>query len=886
MNLNTTDINNLPILDQAPVTNPEKKAETLDGRRVLNDNLPVLNQILDGFRDGLNGELGDLGLLAEEHGFMVQTTTTETTTVTTVKNIFFDAKPENGGQIRMLESTQNTVEGDKKLIVTRFDNDQKFEDMIRIVEGADGKVSISTAKPGENGPVRNTQVINVGGDLNIVNGDQQNLNLENVNGAPVLNTGNAELGINPPPVGINPPPPPPAPLPPPVGINPPAEPRGELRMLNADEVPEGIDSLGNNFQTSGGFIVTTNNGAKRVKIYNPQGEIISDIYGDPHVVENGKHAPGQEGHKAASFHFGDNSYFLLPDGTKMLFNTKEIINDKLTADDNVYVNRGLIIEDNGKIGRIGLDIDDQTRMNTGITDAPVFPLGAPEGEPFPGPSFDGLGSDAEGAAVFAWSERANNGEGGWAVYNEEKRSFYDVDNESWADYRKEGGASFKDQAVIQDGQYLELNERFAGEIVRTFGHEPVLPPPVGINPPPPPAPVPPPVGINPPPPPAPVPPPVGINPPPPPAPVPPPVGINPPPPPAPVPAPVDPGLAIVQAADLPQGITNLGTTFKTSGGYYISTDIQNGAGHQVRIYDNNGKQLSYIAGDPHVDDNGDGQWDWHFGNDSYFILPDGTEILFNTKEVTPGVYVTKGLQIKDGDQLGLTGLNQDDTSIMNTGIQDINPANHDSFYFLGKDEDGAGVFAWSDQANNNRGGWTIFQNNGFYDVADETWQGYLENKGFQGQITGSTLNTQFHREIAEKLGTRMGSNPSPSTNQAPTPQAGGSTGTSNPVNQGTTAPNTGNTTVATGTRTANANTGNNTVDRFVDILHNGSVEDLLDYYKENYRSIEKFYKEVEAAELEKLINDLTSKINNLDNDKKEELGREINILKGRLEALK
>jgi predicted methyltransferase len=53
--------------------------------------------------------------------------------------------------------------------------------------------------------------------------------------------------------------------------------------------------------------------------------------------------------------------------------------------------------------------------------------------------------------------------------------------------------------------------------------------------------------------------------------------------------------------------------------------------YDVREYDSEGKLVSSYTGDPHVDENGDGEWDWHFGNSSTFTLSNGATVNFETK---------------------------------------------------------------------------------------------------------------------------------------------------------------------------------------------------------------------------------------------------------------
>ena len=51
--------------------------------------------------------------------------------------------------------------------------------------------------------------------------------------------------------------------------------------------------------------------------------------------------------------------------------------------------------------------------------------------------------------------------------------------------------------------------------------------------------------------------------------------------------------------------------------------------YDIRIYNSSGQQITRIWGDPHVNENGGGD-NWHFGNNSTFVLTDGTKICLDT----------------------------------------------------------------------------------------------------------------------------------------------------------------------------------------------------------------------------------------------------------------
>jgi hypothetical protein len=195
-----------------------------------------------------------------------------------------------------------------------------------------------------------------------------------------------------------------------------------------------------------------------------------------------------------------------------------------------------------------------------------------------------------------------------------------------------------------------------------------------------------------------------------------------------------------------------GSFFVTESGFTILTDTNVG-GHQTDIYDNAGEMITRIWGDPHVGDGtfAAGGWNWHFGNDSTFILPDGTEIMFNTEgNANNNVYVTTGLYIKSGNDVYQTGQDfgtqttgvASDAGTRNSSITKLamNATEFDATYAdAGSDANGAGVFAWTKSANNGAGGWAILTDGGiFQDVKNEDWGVYLQagKASFDGQYDG------------------------------------------------------------------------------------------------------------------------------------------------------
>ena len=150
----------------------------------------------------------------------------------------------------------------------------------------------------------------------------------------------------------------------------------------------------------------------------------------------------------------------------------------------------------------------------------------------------------------------------------------------------------------------------------------------------------------------------------------------------------------------------------SQGGYTIEMK-----GNETIVYDAKGTQITRIWGDPHVNEKNGGD-NWHFGNDSTFILPDGTKLCLDTREVSPGIFVTVGVDVLSGSERYHYG--EGDAGGMTRDAIAWDGQNADSK----KGDSSAGVFAL--QSN---GEWAIMAKDGkFYDITDESWQSYLKDK--------------------------------------------------------------------------------------------------------------------------------------------------------------
>lgn len=192
--------------------------------------------------------------------------------------------------------------------------------------------------------------------------------------------------------------------------------------------------------------------------------------------------------------------------------------------------------------------------------------------------------------------------------------------------------------------------------------------------------------------------------------------------------------------------------FTTSGGYQVETDVNQG-GHQTWIRNPAGETIAHIHGDPHVDLNADGTDDFHFGDNSSFVLGDGTEIFLNTENVAgtdaagdythSKVFLTTGVYVKAGDNIIQTGDDTADDGNREAGFREAEA----SEMFRGTDANGAGLFGLDDQGNAH-----IANNNGSWDnLQDESWDGYLEDAGFAGQRGGASNFEPEHMPSADEL---------------------------------------------------------------------------------------------------------------------------------------
>ncbi|MEO1175148.1 MAG: hypothetical protein AAFX94_24295, partial [Myxococcota bacterium] len=183
------------------------------------------------------------------------------------------------------------------------------------------------------------------------------------------------------------------------------------------------------------------------------------------------------------------------------------------------------------------------------------------------------------------------------------------------------------------------------------------------------------------------------------------------------------------------------------GGFRVDT-----RDHKIFIYqqDEAGQWQGHtrISGDPHVytSQNGEdvinkeGGWDWHYGEDSTFILPDGSKIATNSVETKPGsgIFYNRGIDIQSGDQRGFSGLSFEGemrTAGVTNDRVEFDEANVDTKGTSG------GVFA---MVGND---WAKLDPNGQAAMVDhESWDGYLATRDVTS--SGAAVQLSADQELA------------------------------------------------------------------------------------------------------------------------------------------
>jgi hypothetical protein len=190
--------------------------------------------------------------------------------------------------------------------------------------------------------------------------------------------------------------------------------------------------------TAGGFKIRSNSNAQTILIYRPDGSLMTKIWGDPHVNEY-----NEEGQHTGTWHYADDSMFILPDGTELVMNSTVWGN----ANENIMVNRGIYVRNGDDVAAFGLEFGEgrnnaASDQEEGATSAlRMLDIDADEWDA----AVQDFNSSGNRNGVFAhvngqWARRADDG------------NFYDLQNETWAAYRGRQG-----NELFTEGEAVSLN---------------------------------------------------------------------------------------------------------------------------------------------------------------------------------------------------------------------------------------------------------------------------------------------------------------------------------------------------------------------------------------------------------------------------------------------
>jgi len=353
-----------------------------------------------------------------------------------------------------------------------------------------------------------------------------------------------------------------------------------------------------------------------IRIYNSSDQQITRIWGDPHVNENGG---------GDNWHFGNDSTFVLTDGTKIVLDTEQNAGGEWLVE--------------------GIDIiagNDRYHFGTGDED---------------GLHKDAFDWDKENQDVAAGDKHAGmfalKPDGTWAMQGQDGH-FYDVKDESWSSFQRSEDVDIDEskRVPINDLQNFSVlydhlpdhSEAPRGGVwdKETTGHQNFS------------------------------------------------------------------EMELKVPNQRPPYLKHAGSSIiQTPMGYTVEMQDR-----EVIIYDLQGKQITRIWGDPHVNEKEGGD-NWHFGGNSTFILPDGTKIRCDTKPLSSNFWVVDAVDVVLGSSR--FHFNATGGSEMLSDGKAWDRANADA-----DKRDDAGIFALSSS-----GEWAVMGRNGnFYDITDETWAAY------------------------------------------------------------------------------------------------------------------------------------------------------------------
>ncbi len=209
------------------------------------------------------------------------------------------------------------------------------------------------------------------------------------------------------------------------------------------EIKTSINAQGNaEFVTHSGIkIVTdTNQGGHQTWIYNPAGEQIMHIHGDPHV----NMLKDADGNNGDDFHFGDDSTLKFEDGTELTFNTTETAKDS-----GIFYTTGIYVRAGDNVMHTGEETKDNLWANDGVVAERRKDIAKVDAN-----SYSRMGADEDGAVMMGLKGD------GQILMQTGNNQWNELKDESWDGYledktfddQKGAAVEFKPETIMTGDQ--------------------------------------------------------------------------------------------------------------------------------------------------------------------------------------------------------------------------------------------------------------------------------------------------------------------------------------------------------------------------------------------------------------------------------------------------
>ena len=190
----------------------------------------------------------------------------------------------------------------------------------------------------------------------------------------------------------------------------------------------------------------------------------------------------------------------------------------------------------------------------------------------------------------------------------------------------------------------------------------------------------------------------------------------------------------------------------TEGGYLIETNVPDG--NKVRITGPDGEEMFYAHGDPHVRLGGSESDDFHFGEDSTIILPDGSKVTLDTVQNDNEEWYTKGITVCSGSdafqvgQLGGDAAGEGTTVEAPGSMMEGERLSVDAAVADASTDASAGVLMLVGSGDDVSALKFNSTDGQFYEVEDRSWEDYKEDHTLSTSADASTAALSAEQRAA------------------------------------------------------------------------------------------------------------------------------------------